>query len=322
MPLRFSRLDRRSIRQLNPGEMIMNHIKDSHEWHFATYGSTHITLPLPVILYSNKSLHIFSSSRFHNESHNYQGFILDEGVILQENGAAVYDFSITKNVASMFISIVIMLVIFVSVARRYKKNTNKAPKGLQSLIEPIIVFIKDEVAIPMLGNKYHIFLPYLLTAFFFIWINNMMGLLPGSANVTGNISVTITLALMTALIVNLKGNKHYWRHIFAPPGVPIALVPLLALIEFLGIFIKPFALMIRLFANITAGHVIILSIIGLIFIFSQTSVYIGLGVSVLSVAFAIFLYLLELLVAVLQAYIFTILSALFIGDAIAGSEEH
>lgn len=301
----------------NPGEMIMHHIADDYSWHFATIGNTHITIPLPVILYSNSGLDVFLSSKFQHEHATYKGYRLEKGHIIKEDGKKFYDISITKNVASMMLSALLLCLIFMSAAKRYKKNKNKAPKGLQSLLEPIIIFVRDEIAIPMLGSKHQKYLPYLLTVFFFIWLNNLLGLLPGAANLTGNIAVTMTLAVITFVITNFSGNKHYWAHIFMPPGVPGWLWPLMVLVEIVGIFTKPFALMIRLFANMTAGHMIILSIISLIFIFGQNNPWVGGAVSVVSVAFSVFMLCLELLVATLQAYIFTILSSLFISDAVA-----
>ena len=217
----------------------------------------------------------------------------------------------------MFLSVFLLLLIFLSVAKAYKKRGNGTPKGLQAFIEPLIVFVKDEIAIPNIGEKkYKKYLPYLLTVFFFIWINNMIGLIPifpGSANLTGNIAVTFVLAIFTMLIINLNGNKNYWRHIFAMPGVPKVLLPILTPIELIGVMVKPFALMIRLFANMLAGHVIVLSLISLIFIFGTV------WMSPISVAFVLFMDVLELFVAALQAYVFTILSALFIGLAV---QEH
>jgi F-type H+-transporting ATPase subunit a len=235
-----------------------------------------------------------------------------------------FDLSITKTVFGIIFSAFLMILIFSSVARGYKKRIGKAPKGIQSFFEPLIVFVRDEIAIPNIGPRYEKYLPYLLTVFFFIWINNMLGLVPifpGSANVTGNIIVTMTLALFTFFIVQLSANKAYWKHIFWMPGVPVPVRIMLAPIELIGIFTKPFALMVRLFANITAGHIVILSFVSLIFMFGNAGENIPGGVtgSVLAVPFMLFMNVLELLVAFLQAFIFTILSALFIGQAI---EEH
>jgi F-type H+-transporting ATPase subunit a len=207
------------------------------------------------------------------------------------------------------------LLIFLGIASTYKKREGKAPKGFQSLIEPIIVFVRDEIARPNIGHKYIGYMPFLLTVFFFIWINNLIGLVPmfpGGANLTGNIAVTFTLGVITFLVVTFSGNKYYWKHIFAP-DVPWWLYPIMLVVEIIGVLSKPFALIVRLFANITAGHIIVLSLISLIFIFKTTSI------APVSVAFVLFMYVLELLVAFLQAFIFTMLTALFIGTAV---EEH
>jgi F-type H+-transporting ATPase subunit a len=312
----------------NPGEMIMHHIGDAHEWHFATVGHTHISLPLPIILYdtnqkgignkgmrSAKGLKIFSSSHFYHAADGiYEGYKLEHEHITALDGSKVYDFSITKNVASLIISFVLLLAIFFTVAKGYKQNAGKAPKGLQAAIEPIIIYMRDDVIKANIGEKhYRRFTPYLLTLFFFIWINNLLGLLPGGVNLTGNIAVTMVLALITFIIVNVNGKKSYWGHIFAMPGVPKWLLPIMTPVEIVGVFMKPFSLMVRLFANITAGHIILLSFISMIFIFKT------LMVSPVVTLFSVFLFLIELLVAALQAYIFTILSASYIGAAV---EEH
>jgi F-type H+-transporting ATPase subunit a len=216
----------------------------------------------------------------------------------------------------MWMSIAILLIIFLSVSSAYKKRQGKAPKGLQSFMEPIILFVRDDIARPNIGYKYQRFMPLLLTVFFFIWINNLIGLVPffpGGANLTGNIAVTLVLSVITLIVVNLNGNKHYWQHVFVPADVPVWIWPLWWVIELVGIISKPFALMIRLFANITAGHIIVLSLISLIFVFQS------FAIAPISVAFVVFMDVLELLVAALQAFIFTLLTALFIGTAI---EEH
>lgn len=310
----------------NPGEMIMHHISDSHEWHFATIGHTHITLPLPCIIYSeDRGLEIFSSSVFHSEgfihegyheNHPFHHYEIDDNtlkIVPIDSERKIYDFSITKNVASMFLSVALLLVVFITIAKAYKKNEGKAPKGIQSFFEPIIAFIIDDIAKPNIGPKYKKYLPYLLTIFFFIWFNNLLGLIPGGANLSGNIAVTLALAFATFLYTVFSANKNYWGHIFNPPGVPKWLFPIMLPVEILGIFTKPISLMIRLFANITAGHIIILSLFSLIFIFKS------FAIGPVSVAFAIFMNCLELFVAVLQAYVFTLLSAMYIGGAI---EEH
>jgi F-type H+-transporting ATPase subunit a len=305
--------------EFKPGEMINHHIQDSHFWHFwdGPYG----TLPLPVIIWSSdRGIEVFSSFNFYDEHHQlvpYKGYRIEHGHIeAVEEGRTIIDFSITKNVASMFISVIILFWVFFNVKNGYSRNAGKAPKGIQSFFEPIILFIRDEVAIPNIGPKYEKYLPYLLSIFFFIWFNNLLGLFPGAANVTGNIAVTMTLALFTFIITQISGNRQYWRHIFNTPGVPWWLkvpIPIMPLVELIGVFTKPFSLTVRLFANITAGHIIILSLFSLIFIFES------LLVGPLSVLFAIFMYFLEIFVALLQAFIFTILSAMYFGSAV---EEH
>ncbi len=311
-------------------EVIMHHISDAHGWHFMTVGHTHVTLPLPVILYSStKGFQTFMSGNFNDEHHNpvaYNGYKVEHGHIISEDpNETIYDLSITKNVAQLLLIVTLMLLLFIPIARTYARMGKTAPKGMQNFFEIIIIFIRDEVAKPNMGKKAGKFMPYLLTLFFFIWFLNLAGLLPGSANVTGNIAVTMVLALFTLIITNVNGNKHYWSHTFNTPGVPWWLktvVPIMPLVEMLSIFTKPFALMIRLFANITAGHIIILSIVGLIFMFGEQSIGAGYGVSVVSVAFGTFLFCLELLVALIQAYIFTMLTSLFIGQAVEDHDDH
>jgi F-type H+-transporting ATPase subunit a len=309
----------------NPGEMILHHIGDAHEWHL--WG--HTSIGLPVILYTDKGIETFSSSKFHHGDSTYTGkhytysiehehikVVNADGSINEEASKNITDLSITRNVASMFLSITILLLIFTSVAKAYKKREGKAPKGFQSLIEPIIIFVRDEIAKPNLGYKYARFMPFLLTIFFFIWVNNLIGLVPffpGGANLTGNIAFTLVMGVITFIVTNVNGNKTYWQHVYAP-HVPKALWPIMIPVEIIGLLAKPFALIVRLFANITAGHIIVLSLISLIFIFKS------LAIAPVSVAFVIFMDVLELLVAFLQAFIFTMLTALFIGTAI--SEEH
>lgn len=311
----------------NFSEMIIHHVTDSHEWHLATIGHTHYTIPLPVILYSpDHGLEIFSSSKFHGHGqahaegkheHSYQGYYIDEQthkIKPVDEARRVYDFSITKNVMSMFFSLTLISILFITIANRYKKNRNQAPKGIQALLEPVIVFLRDEVVRPNIGEKhYERFLPYMLMLFFFILINNLLGLLPGGANVTGNIAVTFTLAILTLILTLLNAKRDYWKHIFAAPGVPVWLLPIMVPVEILGIFTKPLALMIRLFANITGGHIVILSFLGLIFLFKNVLV------AGASIPLVVAMNFLELLVAFLQAYIFTLLSSMYIGSAV---EEH
>jgi F-type H+-transporting ATPase subunit a len=316
---------------------VMEHIADSHVWHVAG----NFSFPLPVILYTPSGLEVFSSGEFHHGEQDHKGryntYRLSEdtkgqtvsqnffnkkikvvgadGKVDEAASAHVIDFSVTKNVASMFLTVVILLFIFTSIATAYKRREGKSPKGLQSFLEPIFVFIRDDVARPNIGHNFAKFMPFLLTIFFFILINNLLGLIPifpGGANVTGNIATTFILALFTLIIVNVNGNKYYWRHVFAP-AVPKWMYIIMIPVELIGILSRPFALMVRLFANITAGHIIVLSLISLIFIFKSVAI------APVSVGFVIFMDVLELLVAFLQAFIFTLLSALFIGMAI---EEH
>lgn len=312
--------------KFSAGEMIMEHILDSHEWHIMTVNGHAIQVPLPIIIYSpTKGFSAFMSSRFEEGKVAYNGYLLRNGKIIAEDGSELYDLSITKATAAMMLSVLLLMWIFISVANAYKKRPNQAPKGLQSFVEPIILFVRDEVAKPAIGPKFEKYIPYLLTVFFFILINNLMGIIPiipFGANVTGNIAVTMTLALFTFVITTVIANRGYWVHIVNTPGVPWWLkipVPLMPIVELLGVFIKPFVLMLRLFANMTAGHIIPLGFFALIFIFGEMSKSVGYSVSVVSVALSLFMGILELLVAFLQAYVFTLLSAMYFGMAI---EEH
>jgi F-type H+-transporting ATPase subunit a len=309
----------------NVTETILEHIKDDHSWHL--WG--HLSISLPVILYSPQGLEIFSSSHFLNEHHEnvvYEGkqhYKLFEGKTKVVNAAGeidiaaskkLWDFSITKNVASLFISVFILLLVFLTASAAYKKTGIKtAPKGLQSFMEPIILFVRDEIAIPNIGAKrFARYMPFLLTIFFLILTNNFLGLIPvfpGGANVSGNIAFTMTLAVFVFIVVNLSSNKNYWEHIFWMPGMHWSMKLFLAPIELIGVFNKPISLMIRLFANITAGHILVLSLVCLIFIFK--TIY----ASAIAVPFVVFIGLIELLVAFLQAYIFTMLTAMYIGMA-------
>lgn len=316
--------------EFNAGEYIMEHIADAHEWHILTKpNGEHVSIFLPVILFSKHSgLHIFSSKKIAH-GHSHHGFQMGhgmhgekslEGVIIEvdEHGELVeegipLDLSITKNVFMMLLSVILLLWVFLSLARSYKRTGISEPKGMQGFLEPVILFIEEDVAKPNIGeDKYHRYLPYLLTVFFFILLNNLMGLIPFfpfGANVTGNIAVTGVLAIFTFLITQFSGNRGYWQHIFNTPGVPIWLAPIMIPVEIIGMFTKPFALMIRLFANITAGHIIVLSLLSMIFIFKSV------GMSIPSMVMVLFMDCIEILVAFLQAYIFTLLSALFIGLA-------
>jgi F-type H+-transporting ATPase subunit a len=322
-----------------PGELIFEHIGDSYSWHIVTFGEHEIAIPLPVIIYSkNSGAHLFFSSKFNHGHSAYNGFEIakegpNKGKIqeLLPDGTAVkpFDISITKNVLSLLISLSIMLWLFLSIARRYRQEPNKAPKGAQAFLEPLILFVRDDIALPSLGKeRYEKYMPYLLTVFFFILINNMMGLIPifpGGANLTGNIAVTMVLAIITFIITTISTNKFYWIHMVNTPGVPWWLklpVPLMPFIEITGIFIKPFVLMIRLFANITAGHINVLSFVMLIFIFGAMNPFVGWGFSPFSVLFVVFIYFIELLVAFIQAYVFTLLSALYFGMAKVEDHQH
>ena len=318
--------------EFDASSFILGHIADSHEWHILTKkNGEHVSLYLPVILYSKGSgLHVFSSKKFAH-GQEYNGFRLEEegelegrivkvksdGTVDMEN--MPLDFSITKTVLGMMAAALIGLWLFLALARSYKKTGISHPKGIQGFLEPIVLFVRDDIAIPNIGEKKaHKFMPYLLSVFFFILINNLMGLIPFpppfGANVTGNIAITMTLALFTFFMIQFNGSKTYWRHIFAAPGVPFWLLPIMIPVEIIGMLSKPFALMVRLFANITAGHIIVLSIIALIFIFNS------LAMAPVSLIFVLFMDCLELLVAFLQAYVFTLLSALFIGIAV--EDEH
>ena len=320
--------DKKSETKFDASTFILEHIADSHEWHILTKKSGEsVAIYLPVILYNReKGLDLFSSKKLAH-GHEYKGYKLEEEgelkgriVSLNEEGQIdeknfPLDFSITKTVIGMMFAALVGLLLFISLSRSYKKTGISHPKGIQSFLEPIILFVRDDIAIPNIGeHNYGKYMPYLLTVFFFILLNNIMGLIPFpppfGANVTGNIAVTLTLAMFTFLITQFSGNKTYWRHIFAAPGVPLWLLPIMIPVEIIGMFSKPFALMVRLFANITAGHIIVLSLVSLIFIFKS------LAVAPVSIIFVIFMDCLELLVAFLQAYVFTLLSALFISLAV------
>lgn len=303
--------------EFNASAVILHHVLDDHVWHF--WDGHHGTVFLPVIVYSSeRGLEAFSSKNFYDEHHalvEYNGYTLEHNHIYL-NGARVFDLSITKNVAMLLINAVVLMLVFTAVARGYKKNAGKAPKGIQSFFEPIIIFVRDEIVKPNIGHHYEKYFPYLLTLFFFILFGNLLGLIPGSANLTGNIAVTLTLAVLTFIITNVSGNKAYWGHIFWTPGVPLPLRIIILPVEIIGIFTKPISLTVRLFVAITAGHIVLLSLICLAFIFH--SVVVG-GVSSLIV---LFINLIELLVAGIQAYVFTLFTSLYIGQATADHEHH
>ncbi len=305
---------------------IMHHVKDSHEWHFATFGHTHVTLPLPVIVYSgDRGLETFMSTSFQDpETHHFGEEFAHEGYFIDEHDhlgrvdrASFIEFSITKNVVMLFIVLGVLAFVSLSAASHYKKNGTAAPKGAAAFIEPIVIFVRDEIAEKSIGPKYKKFVPYLITLFLFVWFGNLLGLLPGAANMTGNIAVTMVLAVLTFIITNVNGNKEYWKHVFMTPGVPIPMLLIIVPVEIIGLFTKPFALMVRLFVAITAGHIVILGFIALAFIFESYTI------GVASTLMVTFINLIELLVATIQAYVFTLFSAMYIGSAVAdhGHEE-
>ncbi len=298
--------------KLDIGGMIMHHILDDYQYEIM-HG---VVIPLPIILYTdNEGLIIFSSSNLFDENHEpikegYRGFYYDHGHIAPVDKSISYiDFSITKNVFFLFLNASLMLFVFLSVASKYR-NKKTTPKGIQSLFEPIIIFIRDDIVKPNIGEKYERYLPYMLTLFFFIFFGNVLGLFPAAANLTGNIAVTMVLALLTFLITNFSGNLNYWKHIFWTPNVPNVMRIIILPIEIIGVFTKPFSLMIRLFVAITAGHIVLLSFIGMTFIFG--SYFVG----VMSSLFAVALNIIELLVAGIQAYVFTMFSSVYIGLAV------
>jgi F-type H+-transporting ATPase subunit a len=328
--------------QINTQEAIIDyiehHLQDSHDFTFFTDGETgkHYGFALPVILIDG-GLHVFMSSKFHHgeeivESKGnfyklYHGKIYKTDalgtIIYDEHGHATnakpIDLSITKNVVGILLAMALMMWMFIGLAKSYKRGP--VPTGIGRVLEPLVLYVRDEIAVPNIGkHKANEFLPYLLTVFFFIWILNLLGMTPLGFNVTGNIAVTVALTLFTFFIVQFSANLDYWKHIFWMPGVPIPMKIILAPIELLGIFTKPFSLLIRLFANITAGHTVIMALIALII---TLKVAFGAIFSTsLSVALSSFIFLIEFLVAFLQAFIFTMLSSLFIGMAVAEHDHH
>ncbi|TVZ56341.1 ATP synthase F0 subcomplex A subunit [Lutibacter sp. Hel_I_33_5] len=320
--------------------MILHHVKDAHEFHLLDWKGKPVSLSLPIILWTDNGLTTFMSSEFHHDDEGHtivetnggkfvkfheKIYQLNEGATTvafdadhhPTNAKIPLDFSITRNVFMMWISVLVLLLIFLATAKSYRKSKDGVPTGIAKYIEPLVVFVRDEIGIPMIGEqKYKRYMPYLLTVFFFIWINNIFGLIPilNGANVSGNIAFTLTLAVFTFIITTLSGNKNYWKHIFWMPGVPVPMKIFLMPIEIIGIFTKPISLMIRLFANITAGHIIILALMSLIFIFKT------IAVAPVSVAFSLFIGIIEIVVTAIQAYIFTVLSALYFG--MATEEQH
>ncbi|MDQ3278037.1 MAG: F0F1 ATP synthase subunit A [Bacteroidota bacterium] len=338
--------------KFNANEVIFGHVMDAHEFHFFSWADGegkqhHATLPLPILLFEpGRGFSFFSSANFHHGEEAYNGYriitahykeqlkgegmadaeirlLSDEQIVAVDNEGRmlphikVYDFSLTRNVVQMFVALAVLVLLMTSIAKRYRtgQGLTSAPKGWQNAIEPVITFVRDEVAKPNLGHKYMKFMPLLLTIFFFILINNIFGLIPGAANVTGNIAFTAVLGVISFFVILFSANKHFWSHIFWPPvphGIKLIMIP----VELLGIFTKPFALIIRLFANMLGGHIIIICLISLIFIFGNLSTGVGIGFSPISIAFTVFIYLIEVLVAFIQAFIFTNLTAVFVGQAI------
>jgi F-type H+-transporting ATPase subunit a len=340
--------------KLDPAKIIIEHVSDGHEYHFATVGGKHATIPLPVILYSSENgFSFFMSSAFHHGEELHNGYRMLNEEFMKEHqledkkdakgqplykagkiyvvdvagmpdlGKSVYDFSLTRNATQMLITVLLLILIMTSVAKKYKtgQGIKTAPKGFQNLIEPVITFVRDEVGKPNLGHSYEKYMPFLLTIFFFILINSLFSLIPGTANVAGNIAFTGILGIIAFIVIMFNTNKHYWAHIFNPP-VPMGVKPIMIPVEILGIFTKPFALIIRLFANMISGHIIILSFICLIFIFGAMNTALGWGTSPFFVLLAVFIYLIEVLVAFIQAFIFANLTAVFIGQAFEGAHEH
>lgn len=335
-------------KEFDAGSMIMHHIADAHQIHFMTLNAgeedeSHVAISLPMILNTNEGLKVMSSGHFyHGESlhaedgghaFKYEDMIMHDEVVYyaNENGELEFaedgtilndkplDLSITKNVIGIFITMALLLLLFIGAAKRYTKKGVSAPSGLNSLLEPLILFVKDEVVIPSIGaKKADKFMPFLLTTFFFIWIANLLGLMSfvGGYNITGSLSVTLVLAFFVFVITTINGNKHYWKHIVWPDGVPLPIKFILVPIELVQVILKPIVLMIRLTANITAGHIIILAFAALIFMFGQGSAVAGYGVGVGSLLFMVFMFTLELLVAFLQAYVFTLLAAMYFGAAV------
>jgi F-type H+-transporting ATPase subunit a len=313
--------------KFDPTTVILRHVQDAYEFHFFSIGDFHANVHLPVLLYSpQKGFSFFSSSKFgHEGSEAYDGYKLLNGnkIVPVEEGVKVYDFSLTRNVIQTFIAMALFIILMTNIAKKYRKGTGvtSAPNGVQNFMEPIIIFIREEVAKVNLGNRWERYMPYLLTVFFFILIKTLFGLIPGAANVSGNIAFTFILGIISLIVILFSTTGHFWKHVMWPPGVPFLVKLILIPVEIAGVFIiKPGALIIRLFANMVAGHIVILAFISLIFIFGEMSSGAGLGFSPFSVLFIVFDYFIELLVAFIQAFIFTALTAIFIGQGFEGSD--
>lgn len=324
-----------SEKDIDIADMIFGHIGDSYGWHITEWNGRHVIIPLPCIVHSSTGWHVFMSSRI-EQGHEYKGlFIAQDGryedkiVEKGPDGELVrpFDISITKNVASLMFGSLLLVVMVLASARWYRTHDamEKAPGGFTGLMEMMVMMVHDDLIKDSVGPDYKRYAPYLLTVFFFIFLNNLLGIVPffpGGANLTGNIAVTFVLAVCTFLAVNLFANKHYWKEIFWP-DCPIFLkfpIPIMPLIEIIGMFTKPFSLMIRLFANIMAGHAMILGLVSVIFVAVRIGPVIGGSMTVITMLFGVFMDCLELLVAFIQAYVFTMLSAVFIG--LSRQEEH
>jgi len=310
--------------------IIFEHLGDSYTWHIATIGTVHIKVPLLVIVRGQDgNMYAFSASKLHGEE-PYKGFYLGkEGskyagkvVTTSATGAEVrpLDFSITKNVFALLCSALIVMLVVLLTARWYKKHPMEAPGGFVGVVEVMVDFLREDVIKPNIGAEYKRYQPYLMSVFFFILVNNLLGLVPlfpGGANVTGNIAITLVLALFTMVIVNISGTKEYWKEVFWPE-VPMFLklpIPLMPVVEMFGVISKPFSLMIRLFANVMAGHTIMLSLVCLIFFTVSMGTTINATMTSISVLLSVFMFFVEILVSFLQAYIFTLLSSVYIGLA-------
>lgn len=320
---------------VNVSEILFGHIGDSYGWHITEWKGEHVSIPLPCIVKSSTGWHCFMSSKIEH-GHEYKGlFIAEEGkyadkiVEKGKNGEYIrpFDISITKNVAALMISSIILILLVLFSARWYRRHdaVNEAPSGLAAVFEPMVMIVNDDVIKENIGPEYKKYAPYLLTVFFFILLNNILGIVPffpGGANVTGNIAVTMVLALCTFIAVNVFGNKHYWKEILWP-DVPVFLkfpIPIMQAIEIFGMITKPFSLMVRLFANILAGHAMILGLVSVIFVTVKLGPVINGSMTFVTMLFGVFMDCLELLVAFIQAYVFTMLSAVFIG--MSRQEEH
>ena len=322
--------------EIDVGEILFGHIGDSYGWHITDWKGKHVTIPLPCIVHSSTGWHFFMSSKIEH-GHEHEGlFIAGEGRYedkIVERGAdgelvRPFDISVTKNVASLMIAAVLLISLVLATTRWYRRHdaSEEAPQGFAGLMEMMIMMVNDDIIRPSIGEKhYRKYSPYLLTAFFFIFVCNLMGLIPffpGGANVTGNIAVTMMMALFTFIAINVFADKHYWKEILWP-DVPMFLkfpIPIMQTIELFGVISKPFSLMVRLFANIMAGHMMVLGLVSVIFVTVKLGPVINGSMTVIAMLFGLVINCLELLVAFIQAYVFTMLSAVFIG--MAHQEEH